>query len=578
MTPQNPSDSPPAHEAGELTLLVQQLLAFVVALWSSPGRGKLTLLTVGIISTVCATALVQLALNAWNGPFYDALQQKNLSAFSYQLLVFAVIASGLLILNVAQAWLREMIKLETREWLTRDLFAEWLKPGRATRLAYAGEIGINPDQRIHEDARRLSELSADLGIGFFQASLLLTIFIGVLWTLSSGIVLSIGDRSLAIPGYMVWCALIYAATGSWLTWLVGRPLVGMNAARYARESELRFALVQTNQHAESIALAKGEAGEQRRLNSELDDVLAAMRLIVGATARLTWITAGYGWIAIVAPIVIAAPGYFSGQLSFGELMIVAGAFFQVNQSLRWFVDNFGIIADWRATLLRVMGFRHVLLTFEDRLQDEGKIEYAPTDSGTLELRNVGVTHPAETAVLDASDVAVSPGDRVLVVDKTHTGNSPLCSAILGLWPWGTGKLYLPAEMTVMILRQRPYFPMGSLRAALAYPADPASFSNSDVAAALDRTGLAHRIGALDTTARWETELTRDEQARLSVARLLLHKPNWVFSDDALDLIDDEGCSILSIFEGELAHSVLMCVSRRRSSNPLYSRVLHLTTA
>jgi hypothetical protein len=225
-----------------------------------------------------------------------------------------------------------LIKLRSREWLTRDLFVEWLKPGASARLDGAGEVGINPDQRVHEDARRLSELSADLGIGLLQASLLLLSFLGVLWSISGALDIWICGISLRIPGYMVWCALLYAASGSWLTWRVGRPLVGMNSRRYQHESAFRFALFQANQQMHDIASLHHEEEEKRRLGLDLEKVLVMVREIIDATARLTWITAGYGWISIVAPIVIASPPYFSGRLSFGELMVAVGGFYQVNRS------------------------------------------------------------------------------------------------------------------------------------------------------------------------------------------------------------------------------------------------------
>ena len=349
--------------------LVHQCRELLIALWLSPGRRSLALLIIGTVFVICATAAAQVGLNAWNRPFYEAIAERKFFAFLYQLLVFAAIAGGLLVLNVAQAWLREMIKLRSREWLTRDLFAEWLKPGASARLDGAGEVGINPDQRIHEDARRLSDLSADLGIGLLQASLLLLSFLGVLWSISGALDIWICGISLRIPGYMVWCALLYAASGSWLTWRVGRPLVGMNSRRYQHESAFRFALFQANQQMHDIASLHHEEGEKRRLGLDLEKVLVMVREIVDATARLTWITAGYGWISIVAPIAIASPAYFSGRLSFGELMVVVGGFSQVNQSLRWFVDNFALLAEWRAALLRVIKFREVLLMSESGLRD-----------------------------------------------------------------------------------------------------------------------------------------------------------------------------------------------------------------
>lgn len=570
--------SPDAPSTSDIADLVAQFRAFVAALWASPGRRNLTLLTIGTVTVICLTAGGQVMLNAWNRPFYEAVEKRDLPAFTHQLMVFFLIAGGLLVLNVAQAWLREMIKVQSREWLTKDLISVWMTPGRAARLAHAGEIGVNPDQRIHEDARRLTELSAEFGIGLFQSTLLLVSFIGVLWSLSSGIALHIGGQSYTIPGYMVWAALIYAATGSWLTWVVGRPLVGFNSQRFAREADLRFALVQANEHADSIALDRREAKEQGRLDSELDRVLTMMRAIVGATAKLTWVTAGYGWISIVAPIVIAAPGYFGGQLSFGELMMAVGAFFQVNQSLRWFVDNFANIAEWRAILHRVMKFREVLLTFESKLEAGPKIEYVPSESGKLALDQVAVAADGgEEAVVDRAKVDVGPGDRVLVLDQTKSGKSPLLPALAGLWPFGTGRLEIPRDDKTMFLKARPYMLQGTLREVLTYPHPAGEFAEADERAALLRVGLSRWVDSLDKTLRWEQVLNADEQARLAIAHLLLHRPRWVFCDGNPNIVDDDDNDVVSsIFETELADSALVSVARRRGRDGLCRQVVHLT--
>jgi putative ATP-binding cassette transporter len=281
-------------------------------------------------------------------------------------MVFAEIAGALLVLNIGQGWLNRLLHIKLREGLTRDLLDEWMRPQRAFRLAHSGAIGVNPDQRLHEDAAHLADLSADLGIGLTQASVLLASFIGVLWTVSSGFTFHAFDRSFAIPGYMVWAALVYAGTASGLSWLLGRPLIALNSDRYAREAELRFSLMRVNEHIETIAKANGEAAEKRGLERDLTAVLAAMRRIMGAAVRLQWFTAGYGWATVVAPIVIASPVYFAGDLSFGGLMMAAAAFTQVHSSLRWFVDNIGGIADWRATLLRVASFRLALINLPER--------------------------------------------------------------------------------------------------------------------------------------------------------------------------------------------------------------------
>src|ERR1700726_3568380 len=358
--------------------LAPQMRMIFRTFWASPERNKILLLGVAIVAVIGLTAVGQVRLNAWDQPFYDALSHKDFRGFLEQLLVFAVLAGGLLILNVAQAWLNQMTKLRLREGLVRDLFNEWLKPRRAFHLVNAGEMGTNPDQRIHEDARHLTELSTDLGIGLLQSSLLLGSFIGVLWILSQNVTFHVRGRSFGVPGYMVWCALLYAGTASWLSWRVGRPLIDLNSERYSREADLRFALVRLNEHSDSVTLFGGEQDEKQRLTVELNHVLGVMRRIVSASMRLTWITAGYGWFTIIAPILVAAPGYFGGNISFGALMMVVGAFVQVQQALRWFIDNFSTIADWRATLLRIASFRLALVEMDKLGSETGRIELVPT--------------------------------------------------------------------------------------------------------------------------------------------------------------------------------------------------------
>ena len=372
--------------------LTPQMLIMFRAFLGSPQRTKLLLLGVAIVAVIVATAFGQVRLNAWNQPFYDALAHKDLRGFLNQLMVFGVIACGLLVLNVAQAWLNQTTKVKLREWLVCDLFDEWLKPRRAFHLVNAGEMGTNPDQRIHEDARHLTELTTDLGIGLLQSSLLLGSFIGVLWILSQNVTFHVSGRSFGIPGYMVWCALLYAGTASWLSWRVGRPLIELNSERYAREADLRFALVRLNEHSDSVALYGGEQDEKRRLTAELKNVLRAMRRIVSATTRLTWVTAGYGWFTIIAPIVVASPGYFGGDLSFGALMMVVGAFIQVQQALRWFIDNSSTIADWHATLLRIASFRETVVTMDGLERDREPHRVRRSDRRHDRLRESGDRH------------------------------------------------------------------------------------------------------------------------------------------------------------------------------------------
>jgi vitamin B12/bleomycin/antimicrobial peptide transport system ATP-binding/permease protein len=546
------------------------------AFWASPLRNTLLWLAGVIFLVIVATAYGQIRLNRWNQPFYDALARRDFPEFPVQLGVFGIIAGALLVLNVFQRWLAEMAKLKLREGLTRDLIDLWMFPRRAFRLASAGPIGVNPDQRMHEDARRLTELSADLGIGLLQAAILLVTFVGVLWALSADFAFVVAGRVVPIPGYMVWAGILYAGSASLLSYRVGRNLIGRNAERYAREADLRFSLVRVNEHIDAISLAGGEADEARRIKLNLAAVLAAMRSLVRGQTNLAWVTAGYGWLTIVAPILVAAPLYFSGRLTFGGLMMAAGAFTQVQSSLRWFVDNFSSIADWRATLLRVASFRRAML-MSDALHDaSGRIAFEEGSPDAMTLENLEIASPAGCTRLDERKVEVKAGEHVLVVGEPGSGKTLLFRALAGLWPWGAGRIGRPRDATVFYMPRRPYLPPGTLREVLAYPQRVENFEPHAFTAALERAGVPRLAPMLDRTARWDLELNSDEQQSLRLARLLVHRPRWVVLDELLDGIDGETRTrALEIFSRDLKDAAIIHIGRGNAADPSFTRIVRL---
>jgi putative ATP-binding cassette transporter len=524
----------------------------------SPGRIALIAFSAGMILIIAANAAGQVRLNTWQGSFYDAIGQRDLHAFFRQLGVFALIISILLVLGVTQTWLHSMLKVRLREVVTRDLIDQWLMPKRANWLPLAGEIGANPDQRIHDDARRLTELTVDLGVGLIQSSFMLISFVGVLWVLSGEVVFLYKGTPFTIPGYMVWCALAYALVGSWITYLVGRPLIRLNARLRSREADLRFALVRVNESSEGVALHAGEDDERAVLNSRVDFVIGNMRRLANGLARLGWATQGYGWVALVAPVLVTAPGYFAGTLSLGGLMMVVNAFFQVQQSLRWYVDNFPGIAEWRATLLRVAACRETLAGLERLGENQGFITIGRHPEDKLFLEELCVYAPNGRLAIDGPSVEIERGDRVLILGESRSGKSTYFRALAGLWPWGSGAIRMPPRQEMMFLPHRPYIPPGKLRAAIAYPAPADRFSDATVRAALDRLGVDRLAKYLDRSNRWDKDLAMDDQQRLAFVRVLLHAPRWVFMDEAMSALnEDERRLSLSVFERELKDSAVV---------------------
>ncbi|MDP3690892.1 ABC transporter ATP-binding protein/permease [Bradyrhizobium sp.] len=539
------------------------------------GRRVVAIFAVSTVVTI-ANMFGQVELNEWNGQFFDAVGRKDLSGFVHHLWTFLVIIAVLLALTVAQTFLQERLKFRLREWITRHLLVEWLKPLRVYQLGFAGQYGHNPDQRIQEDTRLLGDYSADLGCGMVYSLLQIAAFVGVLWALSAQVTFQVAGHNIAIPGYMVWCALGYALIGSSLTWLVGRPLIALNGERYAREAEFRFALVRVNESGESIALHGGEKDEQRHLEAALAAVVDTMRRISSSLAHLTWITSGTGWLSLVVPILVAAPAYFGGSLTLGGLIMVAGAFSQVQGAMRWFVDNFSRLADWRAAVHRVARFREALDNLPAVEAGAEEIKRAPHPDGHLAFEGVRVLLPDGHIVIDDATVSIAPGERVLIVGDTGRGKSTLFRAVAGLWPWGSGTILTPPPGTMAFLPQRPYLPLGTLRNALSYPSATDAFPDADIRKALERCDLGNLVPKLDRTERWDKELSLGEQERVAFARLLLHKPGWVFLDEATAALDEDSQRrVMRLFDDELKQTTLLSIGHRPDLAVYHTRTLQL---
>lgn len=556
--------------------------AVLLGAWRASTVAKpLLALVIGLVAVIGCTAFGQLALNRWNQPFYDAISRRDVRDFMWQLGVFAMIAGGLLVLNVGQRWLLETLQMKLREGLVGDLVGLWLQPRRAFWLAGSGPMGAHPDQRMHDDALKLCNLSAELGVGLLQASVLFGSFAGVLWVISKDFSLFIHGQERALPGFMLWAAILYAGIGSLLSYWVGKTLIGRNAERYGREGELRFLLTRINDHLDGISLAGGEADEQRRVAAKLGEVLHATSRVVLGLTNLTWVTAGFGWVTLIAPTLVAAPLYFSGKLSFGGLMMAAAAFTQAQSSLRWFIDNFSNIADWRATLLRVVGLRQVLVSDLEAAQSGDRIAYVESAPGTLTARSLVVRVWNGREQLDQPDLALRAGQRLLILGMAGTEKTLLFRALAGLWPHGSGTVGRPpGEVIHYMPRGTPYLPRGTLADVVGYALAPAGYSREAMAAALSSVGLQRLEPLLDETRRWDQELSVDEQLLLGFARVVLQSPPWLVMDQALGAFDHDALErVVQVLNGPLARTGIVHIgSAGEAHDRLFTQVVHLVKA
>jgi putative ATP-binding cassette transporter len=573
--------SPNLAEPGLKTGIVRQVRELLGAVRVSAVGKTLAGLSAGIVVVIALTAYGQIELNSWNKPFYDAISRRDVGDFIEQLVIFAVIAGVLLVLNVAQRWLVETLQLKLREALVTDLVGLWLQPRRAFWLQGSGPIGAHPDQRMHDDTLKLCDLSVGLGVGLLQAAMLFGSFASVLWVLSRDFIIFFDGRDHPLPGFMLWAAILYAVAGSLMTYWVGNGLVSRNAERYAREGELRFSLTRINEHLDGISLAGGEPDEKRRVAMHLGEVLHATSRVVLGLTNLTWVTAGFGWVTVIAPLLVAAPLYFTGKVSFGGLMMAAAAFTQAQSSLRWFVDNFSLIADWRATLLRVAGLRQVLAAELEAQPGGSRIAYEESEAGTLEIEALEVRTWTGHDRLDAGDLVVHAGERLLILGTPGTEKTLLFRALAGLWPWGSGTVRRPRGETIHYMpRGTPYLPRGTLAEVLSYGMAPSSFPREAMVDALASVGLQRLEPFLEETVRWERELSMDEQLRLGFARVVLHAPPWLVMDEAFGAFDDDTLElIIDVIATRLAHTGIVHIgSAGEAHDRLFTQVVHLVKA
>ncbi|WP_137178005.1 ABC transporter ATP-binding protein/permease [Roseomonas sp. AR75] len=538
--------------------------------------------TLSVIGLTLLQILVELRFNTWNRDFFDALEARDPSAFYGQLWTLLLLLLAAMVSAVAQLWAKQMLALDWRRCLVWNMQSRLLKHGTHYQLNFMPDAADNPDQRISENTRWATAMAVDLLVGLLGSILTLATFLGVLWTLSGPLHLALGASEFTIPGYMVWAALAYATIGSVFTFLLGGPLVTINMRRNEAEGDHRFALIRIRENSEGVALIQGEPDEDRGLRAAFGRVMAVMNQLYGRERALMYLTSAYGMAAGVVPIIVASPRYFAGAITLGVLMQITQAFLQVTRSLNWFVDKYPLLADWRSHIERVAELEDTLEAAESLEADQTiSLVVGPTEDGreVLAFRDLQVGHADGNVVIQEATAEIAAGEKVLIVGESGTGKSTLFRAIAGLWPWGSGEIRTPPREHMFFMPQRPYIPLGPLRAALAYPANPRKFSDAAMVAALERCGIGQFASRLDEEERWDRVMSLGEQQRLAFARLLLQRPRWVFLDEATAALDEENQdSMMRLFREELAETALVSIGHRPGLDVYHDRTLHLMRA
>jgi putative ATP-binding cassette transporter len=498
------------------------------------GRGLLLLVVALNVATVVVTVLIA----DWNRQFFDALQAHDYPTFLRLILRFALLAAIYIVSAVYALYFSQMLQICWRRWLTEVYYRDWLAERSYYVLQLEKSEAENPEQRIQDDIGITTAMTLTLGTGLLNAVLTLGSFLFMLWTLSGTLTVHVAGLALFIPGYMLWAALLYASVGSVLTHYIGRALIGINFDLEKHNAEFRFRMIRIRENAESIAFYGGEADEQERLKAAFGGIWQAWWRLMNTRMRLSFFTAGYDQTAVIFPLVVAAPRYFAGAIELGGLTQTAFAFGQVQSSLSWLVSVYPNVAQWSASVNRLMGFGEALIEAKRLPASRAGIQVRPTPDPDLRVEDLTLRLPDARAILDHVSLRIRAGDRVVLSGPSGSGKSTLFRALSGIWPYGSGTVAIPKGRRVLFLPQKPYMPIATLREVLSYPDPAEAHPDAALRQALVDAQLPHLVNRLDEEANWSLGLSGGEQQRVGFARVFLYRPDWLFMDEATSALDE----------------------------------------
>ncbi|MBI5448393.1 MAG: ABC transporter ATP-binding protein/permease [Gammaproteobacteria bacterium] len=505
--------------------------------WASEEKrtayGLLVLITLGIVLQV----RLNVAFNHFYQVFYDALQSFDSKVIVLQLLKFCVlVTASLLLLGYTAYWMGELI-IRWRRWLTFQYLGHWFGKNNYYRLEVLNLNVDNPDQRISEDLNLFPSLTVQLYSAFLHAILNLISFSIILWDISGTPKFHLFHWTILFPGYLCWTALIYAALGTFLTAKIGHHLASLNYMQQQYNANFRFGLARIREFNEQIALFHGRETEKKSLIGTFSFVFNNFIRIIKVQRNLDFFRGGYSIVSGLIGVCAALPLYLARKIKMGVLMQISNAFGQVIDSLSIFINAFNEIANWYSVIYRLTEFE-MRMKLADKHEALEHISIVSVPKQTfLQCKDVTITLPSQQPLLTDFNLTIEQGERLLIMGNSGSGKSTLLRFIAGIWPYGQGEVTLP-EAKMLFLPQKPYFPLGTLRAAVCYPSDPDMFSEQDIVQALCQCGLTQYSENLMEVKHWSQSLSLGEQQLLAFARVLLHKPDWLFLDEATSAMDE----------------------------------------
>lgn len=551
-----------------------QFMRLAGPFWNSENKDIIRKQTLAIIVLNIIQMFIAVLITEWSAALFDALEQHSMSGFFKQIGLLVLIFAASMGVTFSHLTIKRNLQIGWRSWLTERIIGRWMNNGRHYLVTHLQTPDHdNPDGRIAEDIRIATDQAIELGHSLFYSVLLLISFTSLLWALSGTVILDLGVFEIPVQGHLVWIAIIYSAGASLLGWWVGRPLTLATNAMQTVEANFRFRLVKARENSQAIALIHGEVNEQKRFHELFQAIIGVYNRQTHDWANILAFNSGYSVLSMAFPILIAAPRYILGSITLGALMQSAQAFQQMNNALSWPVNNMGGIAQWRASVERVLGLVKGLEDLEQEMArpDPQRILLEKPAQSTLLFHDLCISRLDGKVIVSGLNAEISLGERVLISGDAAAGGK-LFKAIAGLWPWGCGRIELPDEELMFFMPPRPYLPDGTLRAAICYPSSPESFSTGLIEEMMKLAGLEDLLGQLEQTDIWEKALTREQQQRLGLVRLFLNRPKWILLQEAFDSLDPEGEELmLRLICQLLPDSAMLTISNQPTAEAFHSR-------
>jgi vitamin B12/bleomycin/antimicrobial peptide transport system ATP-binding/permease protein len=547
---------------GRAMLGLRTFGALALPYFRSQERWQARALLAGVICGELGYVFVAVTVIHWNARFFNALEARNWAAFQAELVVFCFITVGAIMVGMAQYFFGQNLLIRWRRFMTERYVALWMAEGRHYRIRFVDNTVDNIHLRIANDVLLFVQRTHELGTGLLNSFVALFSFAYILWGLSATTPVPLFGYDLAFPGYLIWAALAYAGIGTLVAHLIGRPLIRFNFNQQRYESDFRFAIARVTDQAEPVALMAGEAVERAELKRRFAALVRNWIALVARQTRLTGFVAGYGHVSTVFPILVVSPAYLSGAIPLGTLMQAHLAIQRVEGAFAFCIGVYAKIAEWKAVMERIAQFEAVMALVDERCHPNANIEVAPAAGHDLILQDVTMWLPSGEPIATLPPMRLAPGERVLVSGSSGSGKSTLFRTVAGLWPFGEGTVHLPQGARILALPQRPYFPLGTLKSALAYPMPADDVPDAVVREAIAAVGLSHLAERLDEAAEWPTVLSGGEQQRVGFARALIVRPQVLLLDEAVTTLDDEdGRELYRMLARELPKTILVSAGR-----------------